>query len=115
MASHRIAAGHAGVWSVFLVVTVCSPTRASPQTWASPYTRAWLNTQALPNMRALSSTWAVPNTRALPKTAALPEMRALPKGTMWSMSSLPGSDTTVLVFEVYWCQFRLFRSAFHGY
>ena len=34
---------------------------------------------------------------------------------MWSMSSLPGSDTTVLVFEVYWCQFRLFRSAFLGY
>ena len=41
--------------------------------------------------------------------------RALPKGTMWSMSRLPGSDTTVLVFEVYWCQFRLFRSAFLGY
>ena len=41
--------------------------------------------------------------------------RALPKGTMWSMSSLLGSDTTVLVFEVYWCQFRLFRSAFLGY
>ena len=34
---------------------------------------------------------------------------------MWSMSSLLGSDTTVLVFEVYWCQFRLFRSAFLGY
>ena len=31
------------------------------------------------------------------------------------MSSLPGSDTTVLVFGVYWCQFRLFRSAFLGY
>ena len=78
-------------------------TRASPQMWASEYTWASLNTQALPN------TWV------LPKTAALPEMRALPKGTMWSMSSLPGSDTTVLVFEVYWCPFRLFRSAFHGY
>ena len=34
---------------------------------------------------------------------------------VWSMSSLLGPDTTVLVFEVYWCQFRLFRSAFHGY